>query len=88
MKLQAQRAALSVLPDSWIGYSGLNLVIVEQEVWASPAFDPQPIIDWVAMGGMCLIVDAPPEGRERVRSSLAAQAPFYRPSAAGRRSSQ
>lgn len=75
-ELVSNTAALSILPDRWIGYSALDVLIVTQKAWALPEFPRGPVIDWMAMGGVCLIVDASAEDRQRVGTELADDVPF------------
>lgn len=65
------------LPDSWLGYSGIDVIIVEHEAWAEPGFDKKPLIDWLAMGGICMLAGAPEEGKADIVRRLAAEAPFF-----------
>ncbi|MFH1732117.1 MAG: hypothetical protein ABIF82_10775 [Planctomycetota bacterium] len=64
------------LPDSWLGYSGIDVVVVEHDAWAEPEFNKKPLIDWMAMGGICMMVDAPPDARTDLAKQLAAEAAF------------
>ena len=65
------------LPDSWLGYSGIDVIVVEHDAWTEPGFNKKPLIDWIAMGGICLIVDTPEEAKADVARLLAAEAPFF-----------
>ena len=64
------------LPDSWLGYSGIDVVVVEHDAWVEPGFNKKPVIDWMAMGGICMMVDTPPEARTDLAKQLAAEAAF------------
>jgi hypothetical protein len=58
------------LPDSWIGLTGVDALIVPHETWASSVMKIEPTLDWIVMGGNCLIVDVPGEAREAVIRDL------------------
>jgi len=75
--LRISRASLGMLPDDWRGYSGLDIIVVEQDVWASTSFNRKAVIDWMAMGGIALIVDAHPAARDQLRRTLRNAAPFH-----------
>lgn len=67
------------LPDSWLGYSGIDVIVIEYDAWAEAGFDKKPVVDWIAMGGICIIADAPKDARADVVRHLAAEAPFTEP---------
>jgi len=52
------------LPDSWLGLCGFNIILVTGEAWTSSRMDTGPVLDWVAMGGLCLVAGASPEEQE------------------------
>ena len=58
------------LPDSWIGLTGVDLLIVPHDTWASSAMKIEPVMEWIVMGGNCLLVDVPEETRETVIRNL------------------
>jgi len=64
-----------MVPDSWLALSGVELVIVPYQTWASPRMRAEPILDWVAMGGVCLVVDASAEGRQAVLRAVSESLP-------------
>lgn len=64
--LQVFNAGPDSVPDAWVGLSAVDLLIVTHNAWTSPRMDLGPVLDWVAMGGVCLVVDAPPEGRDAI----------------------
>ncbi len=75
--LKVDKVSTSALPDSWVGYSGLDVIVMDYGLWASTQLDRKPIIDWMAMGGICLIADAPPEAGSELKRLLSSEAPFF-----------
>lgn len=74
--LSVINAAPGSLPDAWIGFSPVDLVAVTHAAWVSPRMNVEPLTNWVAMGGTCLIVDAPADGRRAITRSLAEGLPL------------
>ncbi|MHC4479784.1 MAG: hypothetical protein ACYS1C_02290 [Planctomycetota bacterium] len=64
------------LPDRWLGLDAVDLLIVEHAAWVSPRMDQAPVLDWVAMGGLCLMVDAPAEARQRIAAQVSDAVPL------------
>ncbi|MCK4374541.1 MAG: hypothetical protein KAX19_04400, partial [Candidatus Brocadiae bacterium] len=64
--LQVINVGPDSVPDAWVGLSAVDLLIVTHQAWTSSRMDVGPLLDWVAMGGVCLVVDAPPEGRDAI----------------------
>jgi len=62
--LSVSRSGPGDLPDSWLGLCGFNVIVATAEAWASSRMDTGPVLDWVAMGGLCLIVGATPEEQQ------------------------
>ncbi len=56
----------SLLPDSWLGLTAIDLLIVTHDAWEAGRQRLPAVLEWVAMGGTCVIVDAPPEARDGV----------------------
>ena len=75
-KLTVQKVSESRLPDNWVGYTSLNVVIVDYDVWQSPTLRREPLMHWMAMGGVCLMVDAPSGAKSGFREEVAKSAPF------------
>lgn len=75
-KLQVQKVSQGRLPDRWVGYTCLNLVILDYDVWQSPSLRREPLMHWMAMGGVCLLVDAPSGAKSGFREQLAKSTPF------------
>jgi hypothetical protein len=66
------------LPESWIGLTAVDLLIVPHETWASAGMKIDAVVDWIAMGGVCLIVDAPEEAQWAIARTLEEKGPFVR----------
>jgi len=76
-RFEVKRVSADVLPDRWAGYSGIDLMIVDYPVWTSPDFPAVPVTEWMAMGGRCLIVDAPAESRAAICRSIKAAGALF-----------
>ena len=75
-KLDTQKVSINRLPDNWIGYTSLNIVIVDYDIWQRPTLRREPLMHWMAMGGVCLVVDAPSGAKSGFRKEVAEVAPF------------
>ena len=69
-KLKMSHARSSELPPQWAGLSGYDLLIVDSSAWFSPEFPRQAAIDWMSMGGVCVLVGADEASRRRFRRQL------------------
>jgi hypothetical protein len=75
-KLKTDKVDAVGLPDHWLAYSGIDVIAVEQPVWARADLPRRPMFDWAAMGGILLVVDAPPAERRHTLDELAGQTPW------------
>lgn len=77
MSLNFSSIEPSLLPNRWIGLTGVDLVVVPHETWISPRMNQEPLLEWVTMGGTCLIVDTPEDAEEELIRALSEKAPFF-----------
>lgn len=77
MSLNFSSIEPSLLPGRWTGLTGVDLVVVPHETWTSPRMNRDPLLDWVAMGGTCLIVDTPEGAEEELIRALSEKVPFF-----------
>ena len=59
-----------LLPDRWIGLTGVDMLVVPHETWISPVMKTDPVLEWVAMGGVVLLIDVPEGEKNRLAGRL------------------
>ncbi len=74
------------VPPNWVGLAGLDVVVVHHSAWSDPEFPRRAVMDWMAMGGVCLLAEVPDGERAPVRRELAEKAAFFADVADGRQS--
>jgi len=76
--LSVSQASPGDLPDSWLGLCGFNIILVTGEAWNSSRMDVEAVLDWVAMGGLCLVAGASPEEQEAAVRQIEGRSPLTR----------
>ena len=65
------------VPRSWVGLAGLDIVVVDHGAWSGAEFPRQAVMDWMAMGGVCLLVDVPREERSPLVAEMEEKAALF-----------
>jgi len=75
-KIQFENVNPDLIPDRWIGLTGVDIVVIPYADWISPQMRIKTISEWIAMGGYCLIVDVPKEEKDLIIFNINEHAPY------------
>lgn len=65
-----------LLPDSWLAFKAVDVIVIPSETWSSSLGNAGPLLDWIALGGVCIVLDAPLHSREAILRNAAESVPF------------
>lgn len=77
-ELQIKNVPAEILPDLWLGYTGISMVYIDYTSWRNPAVNKAALIDWMSAGGYCFIIGVPDEEKAKFVSDISAEAAFVR----------